>query len=185
MAHRPDEPHEAHEHRHALEHEVEADLHRLPLDSDVTAEPTRASLRDLLREHADLLPVIAVGGALGSLARWGLANAFPHRLSEVAWGTVVVNVAGSFLLGLLMAFVLDVWADRRYVRPFVGVGVLGGFTTFSTYELDARGLFATGHPVLALVYVGGSVVAALVAVTVGVVAGRAAIDARRTAGARS
>jgi fluoride exporter len=173
------------DHRHELEHEVGADLHRLPVDPDVTAERSPASIGAVLREHADLLPVIAVGGALGSLARWGLANAFPHRLSEVAWGTVIVNVAGSFLLGLLMALVLDVWSARRYVRPFVGVGVLGGFTTFSTYELDARGLVATGHPVLALAYVGGSVLAGLVAVTVGVVAGRAAIDVRRTAGARS
>src|SRR3954454_22280913 len=102
----------AHEHHHELEHEVEADLHRLPLDPDVTAEPSRARLGVLLGEHADLLPVIGAGGALGSLARWGLANAFPHRLSEVAWGTVLVNLAGSFLLGLLMACVLDVWADR-------------------------------------------------------------------------
>jgi CrcB protein len=103
----------------------------------------------------------------------------------VAWGTVIANLVGSLLLGLLMAFALDVWSQRRYIRPFLGVGVLGGFTTFSTYELDARGLIASGHAGLALAYVAGSVVAALVAVTVGVVAGRLAIDARRTAGARS
>jgi CrcB protein len=83
-----------------------------------------------------------------------------------------------------MAFVLDVWADRRFVRPFFGVGVLGGFTTFSTYELDARGLIASGRAGLALAYVTGSVLAALLAVTVGVIAGRLAIDARRTTGAR-
>jgi CrcB protein len=174
-----------HDVHHRLEHEVETDLHRLPFDPDVTAVPSPASLRDLVRHQVDLLPVIAIGGAIGSVARWGLATALPHRESELAWGTIIANVAGSFLLGLLMAFVLDVWADRRYVRPFLGVGVLGGFTTFSTYELDARGLIASGHAGLALAYVAGSVVAALVAVTVGVVAGRLAIDARRTAGARS
>jgi CrcB protein len=178
----------AREHRrereHRLEHAVEADLHRLPLDPDVTAAPPPPPLRELVRGCADLLPVIAVGGALGSLARWGLAQALPHRAWEIAWGTVIANVAGSFLLGLLMAFMLDVWSERRYVRPFLGVGVLGGFTTFSTYALDARGLFATHHPGLALVYVGGSVLAALVAVGAGVVAGRAAIDVRRTAGPR-
>lgn len=177
----------AREHRrereHPLEHAVEADLHRLPLDPDVTAEPFPAPLRDLVRRHAGLLPVIALGGALGSLARWGLAEALPHRPSEVAWGTVIANVAGSLLLGLLMAFVLDVWSERRYVRPFLGVGVLGGFTTFSTYELDTRGLLASHHPWLALAYLGGSVLLALVAVAAGAVAGRAAIDARR-AGAR-
>ena len=177
--------HEHDEVRHRLEHEVEADLHRLPFDSDVSTSPSPASLRELVRRHADLLPVIAVGGALGSVARWGLAEALPHRESEVAWGTVIANVAGSFLLGLLMALVLDVWADRRYVRPFLGVGVLGGFTTFSTYELDARGLLASGRAGLALAYVAGSVVAGLLAVVAGVIAGRLAIDARRTTGARS
>ena len=179
-----DKHHLEHHLEHRLEHEVGDDLHRLPFDPDVTAVPSPASLRDLSRGHAHLLPVIAIGGALGSLARWGLASALPHPSSELAWGTVIANVAGSFLLGLLMAFVLDVWSDRRYLRPFLGVGVLGGFTTFSTYELDARGLIASGRAGLALVYVAGSVAAALVAVTVGVVAGRLLIDARRTAGAR-
>ena len=170
---------------HGLEHAVGADLHRLPLDPDVTVEHSPEPLADLVRRDADLLPIIAGGGALGSLARWGLASALPHRASEIAWGTVIANVAGSFLLGLLMAVVLDVWADRRYARPFLGVGVLGGFTTFSTYELDARGLFATHHPGLALTYLAGSVLAALVAVGAGVVGGRVAIDARRTTGGRS
>ena len=178
----------AREHRrrrgHQLEHAVEADLHRLPVDPDVSVDRSPEPVPDLLRRQADLLPVIAAGGALGSLARWGLAAALPHHASEIAWGTVIANIAGSLLLGLLMAFVLDVWSERRYVRPFLGVGVLGGFTTFSTYELDARGLLATHHPGLALVYVGGSVLAALVAVGLGVVAGRVAIDARRTTGAR-
>jgi CrcB protein len=162
-----------------LDHEVEADLHRLPMDSDVTAAPSTATVRELVGGNVDLLPVIALGGALGSLARWGLAEAFPHAADELAWGTVIANVVGSLLLGLLMAFALDVWSERRYVRPFLGVGVLGGFTTFSTYELDARRLFATGHPGVALAYLGGSLLAGLLAVLLGVVAGRAAIDRRR------
>jgi fluoride exporter len=169
-----------HEHRHDLEHEVEADLHQLPVDPDVSTPPSPLPLSVLVRRHADLLPVIAAGGALGSLARWGLATALPHRASELAWGTLLVNLVGSFLLGLLMALLLDVWSERRYARPFLGVGFLGGFTTFSTYELDARGLLASGQPGLALAYVAGSVVAALVAVTVGVITVRVVIDARRT-----
>lgn len=169
----------SHEHDHELEREVEADLHRLPVDPDVTAAPPPPRVRELVAGSADLLPVIALGGALGSLARWGLAVALPHAASEIAWGTVIANLAGSLLLGLLMAFALDVWSQRRYIRPFLGVGVLGGFTTFSTYELDARGLFATGHPGLALAYVGGSVLAGLLLTVVGVVAGRAAIDRAR------
>jgi CrcB protein len=168
-----------------LEHRIEAELHRLPVDPDVSAPPSAPPLRDLLTEHAGLLPVIGLGGALGSLARWGLAEALPHRPSEVAWGTVLANVAGSLLLGLLMAFVLDVWSERRYARPFLGVGVLGGFTTFSTYELDARGLLATDRPGLALTYLAGSVLAALLAVTLGLVGGRLLVDRRRTVGGRA
>ncbi|GAB7003347.1 hypothetical protein JCM18899A_08180 [Nocardioides sp. AN3] len=170
-----------HPHDHHLQHEVEADLHRMPVDSDVTASPTSRPLRELVGECADLLPAIAVGGALGSLARWGLAEAFQHDAGQLAWGTLIANVVGSFLLGLLMAFVLDVWSDRRYVRPFLGVGVLGGFTTFSTYELDTRGLLASGRPGLALLYLVGSILAGLLMVGVGVVAGRTAIDRRRDA----
>lgn len=166
------------------EHELAAELHRLPFDSDVTVPVPPPPLGELLRAHRDLLPVIAVGGALGSVARWGLGSALRHGPDEIAWGTLLANVSGSLLLGLLMAFVLDVWSGRRYVRPFLGVGVLGGYTTFSTYELDARGLLATGHPGLALGYLAGSVAAALLAVTLGVVAGRLAIDARRTREAR-
>src|SRR6478735_5929532 len=99
-----------------LDHQVEADLHRLPLDSDVTAAPSAATLRELVAGNADLLPIIALGGALGSLARWGLAEAFPHAADELAWGTVIANVVGSVVLGLLMAFALAVWSERRYVR---------------------------------------------------------------------
>lgn len=130
------------------------------------------------RPQADILLVIAVGGALGSLARWGLAEALPHRPGELTVAVLVANTAGSLLLGVLMAFVLDVWAGRRYVRPFLGVGVLGGFTTFSTYALDARTLLAADRPGLAALYVLGSVVAGLVAVVVGLAAGRAALGAR-------
>jgi fluoride exporter len=162
-----------------LDRAVEADLRRMPVDPDVTpvaCPPPAPRVRELVAGCVDLLPVIAVGGALGSLARWGLAEAFPHAADEVAWGTVIANLVGSLLLGLLMAFVLDVWSHRRYVRPFLGVGVLGGFTTFSTYELDTRGLLAAGRPLVALAYAGGSLLGALVAVVAGVVVGRAIID---------
>lgn len=148
------------------------DVHRLPMDPDVTVGPPPPTLRELWRTNGDLLPVIGAGGALGSLARWGVAEALPHSPDRVAWGTLLVNVAGSLLLGVLMALVLDVWSGRRYVRPFWGVGVLGGFTTFSTYELDARGLLAAGRPGVALGYLAGSLLAGLVAVALGVGLGR-------------
>lgn len=138
----------------------------------------------VLAEHAHLGPVIAVGGALGSLARWAVAQAAPHRADQFAWSTLAVNVLGSLLLGLLMAAVLTIWSHTRFVRPFLGVGVLGGFTTFSTYVLDERGLLAAGHPLPALLYAGATVALGLLAVLAGLGTGRVLI-ARLARGARS
>lgn len=126
----------------------------------------------LLREHADLLPVIAAGGALGAVARWGLATALPHDPDGFPWNTFVTNVTGCFVLGLLMAYVLGPGAGTRYLRPFAGVGLLGGYTTFSTYELDARGLFDVAASPLALVYLVASVAAGTALAWLGVTIGR-------------
>jgi fluoride exporter len=114
------------------------------------------------------LCVVAVGGALGSAARWAITEAVPHSPWKIPWGTFVANVSGAFLLGALMVLVLERWPSSRYVRPFLGVGVLGGYTTFSTYVLETRDLLAGGHPEVALAYLFGSVVAGVVAVAAGV-----------------
>lgn len=128
---------------------------------------------EVLREHAHLVPAIAAGGALGSLARYGVAQAEPHATGAFAWATLWTNLSGAFLLGLLMALILSMWSHTRYVRPFLGVGVLGGYTTFSTYELDTRALVAAGHAGEALVYVAATVALGLVTVLAGLGAGRA------------
>jgi CrcB protein len=107
--------------------------------------PERAPREGLVRGRGDVLAVIAVGGAVGSTARYGISLLLPHPPDHVAWSTVTVNLTGAFLLGLLMVFVNEVWRPNRYVRPFLGVGVLGGYTTFSTYVLDAHALAAAGR----------------------------------------
>lgn len=145
----------------------------------LNGRPLTAPSPGLFRAHRDLLPVIAAGGALGSLARWGLTEAMPYSAGEFAWPILVANVTGAAALGVLMAFALGPWSHARRLRPFLGVGVLGGFTTFSTYALDTRGLLAAGRPGLALVYAGGSVLLALVGCWAGVATGRAVIAAGR------
>jgi CrcB protein len=127
----------------------------------------------------DVLAVIAVGGALGSLARWGLAEALPHRPDEFPWATFMANVSGCFLIGLLMVFVIEVWPPSRYLRPFLGVGVLGGYTTFSTYMLDTRALLVSGDPRLAGVYLFGSLAAGFICVWLAVFAARGLIRLSR------
>jgi CrcB protein len=124
------------------------------------------------RRQTDVLLAISAGGALGSVARWGLGELVAHDADEFPWSTLVVNVSGALALGILMAFVLDVWSSRRLVRPFLGVGVLGGYTTFSTYLLDARNLLATGHSGLALTYLAVTLVVGVAAAWLGIVLGR-------------
>jgi CrcB protein len=132
-------------------------------------EYVRRRTRRVLTSRGDVLAVIAAGGAVGSLARWGLAQALPHPGDAFPWATFDANVTGCFALGVLMVFVSEVWPPSRYVRPFLGVGVLGGYTTFSTYMLDTRALLLSGRGDLAGIYVVASLVAGLTAVWVGIV----------------
>jgi CrcB protein len=125
-----------------------------------------------------VLALISLGGALGSVARWGMAQALPHAPSAFPWATALTNVTGCFALGALMVLALEVWPPSRYLRPFAGVGVLGGFTTFSTAMLDTRALAAAGRPALAAVYVVGTTLAALAAVAAAIVVTRSAVRRR-------
>lgn len=131
----------------------------------------------------DLFVVVALGGALGALARWALETAWPAPPGGVPWATFVVNVSGCLLIGLLMAVLLELTAPHRWLRPFLGVGVLGGYTTFSTYAVEAVRLLALGRPALAAAYAVGTVVAALAAVVLGTLLGRAVMGVLARAGA--
>lgn len=120
----------------------------------------------------DVLAVIAAGGALGATARFAAEAAVPQGSpAAFPWATLMVNVLGCLLIGVLMWFVLEAWGERRYARPFLGVGVLGGFTTFSTYAAESRGLFAAGSWVTGVLYLAGSVVLGLLAVRAGYLLG--------------
>lgn len=113
-----------------------------------------------------LLGVIAVGGVLGSLARFLLADTMGQLAAPHVWATLVVNVAGSFAIGIL-ALRLPPVGDRWWHRPFWITGVLGGFTTFSAFALDTVGLLDEGNVVGALAYLAGTVAAGLCAVALG------------------
>jgi CrcB protein len=110
---------------------------------------------------------VAVAGALGVLARFGIGRLTLHH-EGLLWSTVAINVVGSFLLGLLVA---EHWFERD-VREALGVGFLGGFTTFSTFSVQAVLELDAGEPGRALVYVLASVVGGLVAATAGYGLGR-------------
>lgn len=151
---------------------------RQPIDPDVLAAPDRSRNRRPARpwRAADwsTLGLIALGGGIGSVARFGLARAIPTGTAEFPWATFVTNTAGCFALGLLMVFVLEVWPRSRYLRPFLGVGVLGGFTTFSTYTVEIRGMLAAHHFALATSYALASLVGGLTLTWLGIVVMRRA-----------
>ena len=126
----------------------------------------------------------ALGGALGALARWGVAEALPRHDDGWPWATLVVNLAGCLLIGLLLATVLARSPAPAWARPLLAVGVLGGFTTYSTFAVDTVLLAGGGALVAAVGYVLASVLGGLLAVVAGLAAGRAATRGRRTRGRR-
>jgi CrcB protein len=163
-----------------------ADVPTLPIDSDVEpadrVEPLRLThlvqpLRLVVTERSDVLTLIALGGALGALARWATSVAWPAPPGSFPWATLQVNVVGCALIGLLMVVVRRRGTEGRYARPFLGVGVLGGYTTFSTYALDVHSLLLAHRVVPAAAYLVGTVVLGLAAVWCGVCAGRLLVRA--------
>lgn len=134
----------------------------------------------IVRRDWDVLAAIAAGGALGALGRFGVARLVPHGdPADLPVATLAVNLVGCLLIGVLMWLVLEVWGERRYARPFLGVGVLGGFTTFSAFAVEVRDMLAAQAWAVAAAYVVASIVLGLLAVRVGYLAG-----ARATARSR-
>ena len=131
------------------------------------------------RGDAGLLSAVALGGALGSLGRYAVGLALPHSPSEFPWGTTLVNLSGSLAMGVLVVWVLSMREPHPWLRPFLGVGVLGGWTTFSTYALDFHSLVTSGRGPVAAAYLLGSLVAGLVAVGVGITVGERLFGRRR------
>ena len=115
---------------------------------------------------------IALGGALGTLARYGTDRALVPRPSGVPWATFTVNVAGSLLLGLIVTLVVERWPPTRFIRPFAAIGFCGGFTTFSTLAVETAQRAQHGRVGLAAGYVAASLVAGVVAAFVGMALAR-------------
>ena len=114
-----------------------------------------------------VLAVISVGGVVGAVTRYGLGETFPHAAGQFAWATFGINVSGCLLIGVLMVLVTNVWPTRRLLRPFLGTGLLGGYTTFSTYIVDIQQLLAAGAARTALAYLAGTLLMTLAAVYTG------------------
>ncbi|MDA8392772.1 MAG: CrcB family protein [Actinomycetota bacterium] len=122
--------------------------------------------------HYAILALIAAGGAVGAVGRWAVLALFPPSPSHFPWSTFWVNVTGSALLGFVLLLLLVQFPSGRFARPMVATGVIGAYTTFSTYAVEADTLLARGHVAVGVAYLGGSVLAGLAAVWAGMAAAR-------------
>lgn len=113
------------------------------------------------------MAAIAGGGALGTLARYGISRAVVTGATGLPWATLIVNVVGSFVLGLVVTLIVGRWPHDRWFRPLVAVGFCGGFTTFSTVAVEVDQRVRHGHAATAMVYLVVSVGAGLVAALAG------------------
>ena len=137
-----------------------------PVDPGVDI-PSRSDRIETRARRWDVLVAIAIGGVLGSEARYGISVALPHPADAMPWATFLINVSGCALMGVLMVTITELTTPHRLVRPLLGVGVLGGYTTFSTYSVDINQMLAVDRPGLALIYVVITPLAALAAVWLG------------------
>jgi CrcB protein len=115
---------------------------------------------------------VCLGGALGSGARYLLAGWLSARFPEFPYGTLAVNLLGSFLLGLLMHVALASASIPPTLRIALGTGVLGGFTTYSTFSYETLVLFREGALLLAGLNVLATLLGCLLAAWLGLLAGR-------------
>ena len=125
--------------------------------------------------NLQLMLAVALGGALGSVARYlvGIGSGKLFGL-EFPWGTLIINVAGSFLIGVFVELFALKWDLPQTVRVFLTVGICGGFTTFSTFSLDSYVLIERGELWPAAAYIVGSVVLSIGALVAGLYLIRAA-----------
>lgn len=120
------------------------------------------------RAHPAVLAAIAAGGALGTPARFEVAQLIHVAPGTFPWATFWTNVSGSFLLGFLLILLIERFPPTQYLRPFFATGFLGAFTTFSTFAVETDVLIKDGHALIGITYALGSVLAGLAAVWAGI-----------------
>lgn len=114
------------------------------------------------------LAIVALGGALGATARYLVIHLSTYLLGhQFPYGTLIVNILGSFIMGILIETMALVWSASSEMRLFLSVGILGAFTTFSSFSLDVAVLYERGRLLVALWYVLSSVAFSICALFAG------------------
>ncbi|MGW3337492.1 fluoride efflux transporter CrcB [Streptomyces sp. NPDC001009] len=143
-----------------------------PVDPDIDLRSS-AQRQEAWRGQGPVVAVVALGGGIGATLRYAASLLWPVPSPGFPWTTLLVNVTGCAVIGVFMVLISEVWTAHRLVRPFFGTGVLGGFTTFSTYAVEIERLVDAGEARTALAYLATTLLAALGAV------GLAAVLTRR------
>jgi fluoride exporter len=141
-----------------------------PLDRDAAAQ---SAARVCRRTDPPVLAAIAIGGALGAPARYGVGQLVHVAPGTFPWGTFWTNISGSFALGLILALVLERFPPTRYLRPFMATGFLGAYTTYSTFAVEAVLMLKDGHAAIAVAYAASSLLAGFFVAWAGILAARA------------
>lgn len=110
---------------------------------------------------------VAIGGALGALARYGLQLCLPSQVDRFPLATFFANICGCFLMGILYVLIVQRGVIPLNLKPFLTVGFLGAFTTFSTFSVETLALWQHQQIFLASLYVAASVISCLLAVWLG------------------
>ncbi|MEU8986347.1 fluoride efflux transporter CrcB [Streptomyces sp. NPDC048558] len=147
-------------------------------DTESVSAPRQPAWRTW-RTQAPIVAVVALGGAIGATARYAASLWWPAQPGGFPWAIFWINVVGCTMIGVLMVIITEVRPAHRLVRPFVGTGVLGGFTTFSTYAVDIQHLVDSGHPSTGLAYLAATLIAALTAVWLATAATRRVLKRRQ------
>jgi len=117
---------------------------------------------------------VGVGGAAGAILRWLISQAISGLSAPAFWATLFVNVVGCILMGFLVVYLDARWPSETIVRPGILVGLLGGFTTYSAFSMEAVGMLAAGLYSRAAVYILSTLILCILATWAGLILGRSA-----------
>ena len=144
----------------------------------MSAADSRGGRRRARFAPLPVVGVVALGGVIGSLLRYQAGLIWPTQVGAFPTTILLVNLLGCLVIGVFLTVVTEVWTPHRLVRPFFGTGVLGGFTTFSTYSLDIVTLVRVGQSARAIEYLFATAIGAMLAVALGVLTTRRLVARR-------
>jgi CrcB protein len=152
---------------------------RLPIDPDLAPEDpgepstTHTGFGHVHRaRQVDVLAAVFAGGFAGALARYELGLAWRTGTGRFPWTTLTINLSGAFLLGVILTVLVERIGPTRYLRAFLCVGVLGAWTTMSTFAVEADLLVRDGHASAALAYAAATVLVGIALTWAGVTLAR-------------